>query len=179
MANTNAFLPGKDAVTYFNAYYRFGETETDQGQDWYQWVIDWFNEANTGEADNIMDLDIQMGGIIVDATTRGVAKKGFSSSVKVLNEATVTFDMLWLPQPADASFTKTIIDASNSFEPVGLLFVDKTMTPITTSTYKVRGIAGNWSVSMNKSEALKDLQKASISLTIVDYPWWFTHTVVG
>lgn len=132
------------------------------------------NTATYTEVANIMDLALEIDSEFVDVTTRGEAANGFRSEVPTLKNGRITFEARW--KPGDA-FTDALIDAWNgtagtgndSFEMAFFAF-DQPTTISSTSSYQ--GLAGNFAVSLSKTENLTDIQKLNVTLTVSSYPEW-------
>tara|TARA_B100000029_G_scaffold490245_1_gene549050 strand:+ start:283 stop:726 length:444 start_codon:yes stop_codon:yes gene_type:complete len=143
-----ALLIGRDARAYYSATPLSSEP----------------TGAPSDEALNIMDLTLDIESELTDTTTRAEARNGWRAEVAVLRNGRVSFDIRW--DSGDA-FTAALIDAWNTFTPIQMGFFDQNA-----STTGAQGLVANFSVSISKSEALTDVQKASVSLTVHSYPKW-------
>ncbi len=176
-----SYLLGRKAKCYFNnAKTKFAAVVPAT-------VSQWLTEPTTVEADNITDVTLNMSADFADTTTRGEAADGFASSVPVLKNGEVTFEMRWKPEDpamiaAPFSFTRVLMDAWETDDTVSLAFLDQvaksTQIPLGTDV-KVQGLAGNFAVSIDKTEALRDIQRANVTLTIVDSGKWHQETISG
>lgn len=118
--------------------------------------------------DNIMDLTLEVESEFVDATTRGEAASGFRSEIAVLRNGRITFDARWLP--GDTVFD-ALVDAWENSTSFTMIALDQAR-----ATTGAQGLAANFSVSFSKSEALQDVQKVSVTLSIASHPEWYTVT---
>ena len=118
----------------------------------------------SSEALNIMDLTLDIESELTDTTTRAEARNGWRAEVAVLRNGRVSFDIRW---DSNDPFTEALIDAWNTFTPIQMGFFDQDA-----GQSGAQGLVANFSVSISKSEALTDVQKASVSLTVHSYPKW-------
>lgn len=118
--------------------------------------------------DNIMDLTLEVESEFVDATTRGEAASGFRSEIAVLRNGRITFDARWLP--GDTVFD-ALVEAWENSTSFTMIALDQSR-----ATPTAQGLAANFSVSFSKSEALQDVQKVSVTLSIASHPEWYTVT---
>lgn len=149
------YLLGRQAVAYYSAT-----------------ALDGANTAtvlsSATEIDNIMDLSLEVESEFVDATTRGEASTGFRSEIAVLRNGRITFDARWLP--GDTVFD-ALVDAWENSGEFTMIALDQSK-----ATMGAQGLASNFSVSFSKSEALQDVQKVSVTLSISSKPEWYTVT---
>lgn len=138
------------------------------------WSTTLLNGSNTATvlsggtlAGNIMDLTLNVGSDFVDGTTRAEAANGWASQIAVLKNAEITFDMRWVPGDG---FFDALVDVwlGNTTE-IAILALDQAK-----ATVGAQGLAANFTVSIDKQEPLRDLQKASVTLGISSYPEWYT-----
>lgn len=148
------YLLGRQAVAYYSSTALDGSNTTS--------VL-----SGATEIGNIMDLSLQLDSEFVDATTRSEAAAGFKSQIAVINNGQLTFEARWLP--GDTVFD-ALIDAWTNGTEFTMIALDQSK-----ATSGAQGLAANFSVSISKTEALQDVQKASITLSISSYPVW--HTV--
>lgn len=159
-------LIGKDAKAYYSTSgLLLSDTTTS---------TTWVGDTNTVIADNMMDVSLDLTSELVDATTRQEAATGWRSEIAVLRNGRITFDLRWEhedPAPAGsaAEFRNKIVAAWEASSAITLAFFDNA-----TSVTGAQGLIANFSVSLTKNEALIDVQKASVSLTIHSYPEWKT-----
>lgn len=139
------------------------------------WSATSLDGANTGtvlasatEAGNIMDLTLEVESEFVDATTRSEAAAGFASEIAVLKGGRITFDARWLP--GDSMFEQ-LKDAWLNNTEFTMIALDQTK-----ATSGAQGLAANFSVSFNKQEPLRDVQKISVTLAISSFPEWYEVT---
>ena len=178
-----SFLLGRNAKAY---YHTSGTLIGDVGSPTTptEAVQLWLDDA-TAVAGNLTDVTLNIGSDYADATTRLSAESGFASSVPVLRNGEVTFEMRWLPDDASNAsapftFSFLLIEAWRTDGRVAIAFLDQDRSnPGPGVTIFPQGLAANWSVSMEKSEALRDIQRASITLTIADSAVWYRETIVG
>lgn len=149
------YLLGREAVAYYSSTALTGANTAS--------VL-----TSATEIDNIMDLSLNLDSDIVDATTRGEASQGFKSSVATNRNGEITFDVRWLP--GDTVFD-ALITAWNTGGEFTMIALDQAK-----ATVGAQGLAANFSVSLTKTEALNDVQKASITLTIASHPEWYEVT---
>ena len=151
-------LIGKDAKCYYsnNSTKIASPTPTQSG---------WLTQNTTVVADNLMDVSIDLTSEVVDATTREEAATGWRSELAVLRNGRINFDMRW---ELDDDFKSKIITAWNNMDYISLAFLDQPK-----GTIGAMGIIANFSVSLTKNEALVEIQKASVSLTIHSLPLWY------
>jgi len=169
------FLLGRKAKAYFNED-SVEPVDVAGSLDWQSWLV----LLTTLEADNLTDVALNMASEFADTTTRGSAADGFSSSVPVLKNGEITFDMIWKPElqaaPAKKSFTRQLTDAWQSDTVVSIAFMDQTVKVAEVpsgDTISPQGLVAKWSVSLDKSEDLRDVQKMSATLTIATGGEWF------
>lgn len=124
--------------------------------------------ASATEAGNIMDLSLEVESEFVDATTRSEAASGFSSEIAVLKGGRITFDARWLPGD---TFFDALKDAWLNNDTIVMIALDQTK-----ATIGAQGLAANFSVSFNKQEPLRDVQKVSVTLAIASHPEWYEVT---
>lgn len=181
---------GRVAAAYFNENdLKIGDSGLG-GADLDAQTTNWLAAATTLEALNITDAQYQISSEFADATTRETAKEGFASNVPVLKNCQITFDIRWLPKEIKAlaapwAFTDLLMNAWENDRTIAMVFLDWPIKGNHTnpgSGYSVapQGLAGNWSVSMEKSEALKDVQRASVTLSVANKASWHTELeIVG
>lgn len=126
--------------------------------------------AAATEAGNIMDLTLEVESEFVDATTRSEAASGFSSEIAVLKGGRVTFDARWLPGD---TFFEALKDAWLGNTTITLIALDQDKSVGGTPGPAAQGLAANFSVSFNKQEPLRDVQKVSVTLAIASFPEWY------
>lgn len=159
-----SYILGRDAVAYYDASDNtlftssVGDTEADT----------WLGTATA--VSNIMDLQLELDSEFVDATTRGEASQGFSSEIAVIKNGRVTFDIRW---QAGDTFTTALLSHWTNGTEFAMAFMDQAYATASTT---VSGLVANWSVSLSKSESLKDIQKASVTLSIASWPFWYDVT---
>ena len=115
---------------------------------------------------NIMDLSLDVDSEFVDVTTRGEAAAGFASQVAVLKNGQVTFDMRW--QPGDAFFEAVKDVWLGTTSEIAMFLLDQPK-----ATTGAQGLVSNFTVSFGKTEALRDIQKVSVTLGISSQPEWY------
>lgn len=120
------------------------------------------------EAGNIMDLTLEVESEFVDATTRSEASSGFSSEIAVLKGGRITFDARWLPGDDMFERLKDVWLNVAGDEEFTLIALDQDR-----GTSGAQGLAANFSVSFNKQEPLRDVQKISVTLAISSFPEWY------
>jgi hypothetical protein len=180
-----AHLLGRDAAAYFHTSNTQVGAITPTGSPPFtmmQYADAWLAHANIEEALNLMDVNHDMGSEFVDATTRESARTGFASQIAVLRSGQVTFDIKWIPGDGVLSdFTTTLLSCVESGLPIamGFLCLPYDVNPGSGKSVVVDGPVGNFTVSARKSEALKDIQKGSITLGIANKIVWFKKTIAG
>jgi hypothetical protein len=152
------YLLGRNAVAYYAA--TLFDVDDDTGAE----IKTWCQSATA--VGNIMDLSLEVGSDFIDATTRSEASQGFASEIAVLNNGRVTFDARW---KIGDTVTDALMDAWLAGDPVAMAFCDQAYNTATTT---VTCLNANWSVSVSKTENLRDIQKLSVTLTIASYPLW-------
>lgn len=155
------YLLGREAYAYYHASDLWVLAD-DSDAEYKSWL------AAATVVDNIMDLSFEIDSEFVDATTRGEAAQGFASEIAVLRNGRVTFDIRW--KPGD-TFTSTLLTAWQAGTEIPMAFMEQVYTKSNTD---VSGLVANFSVSLSKTENLKDIQKASVTLAISSYPKWIT-----
>jgi hypothetical protein len=162
-----AHILGRDAKAYWDATDQTLFTDSvDQSE-----VTTWLGTATV--VSNIMDLSLELGSEFVDSTTRAEAGQGFASEIPVLANGRVTFDIRW--EPGNAFFTEVIncwqgaSSATGSDHEISMAILDYTYDD---SGRTVMGLASNFAVSISKTENLRDIQKASVTLAISSNPFW-------
>lgn len=177
-----SFLLGRNAKAYYNAMSRLiGDVAPATTPS--EAVQSWLNDADTAIAGNLTDVGLNMNSETADATTRGTAEGGFSSTVSVLKNGEVTFEARWLPDDPNAtadSFTRILLNAWQTDSTIAVVFLDQSRAnPGAGNSIRPQGLASNWSVSMEKMENLRDIQRMSVTLTIADSGLWYAETIVG
>lgn len=152
------YLLGRQAVAYYDTV--LFDADDDTGAE----IKTWCQGADV--MSNIMDLSLEVDSEFVDATTRGEAAQGFASQIAVLNNGRVTFEARW--KIGDA-VTDALMAAWQAGTEVAIAFCDQAYNTATTT---VTCLNANWSVSVSKTENLRDIQKLSVTLTIASYPLW-------
>ena len=153
-------LIGKDAKCYYSS----NNTKLTTAAP----ATTWITQGTTVVADNLMDVSIDLTSEVVDATTREEAATGWRSELAVLRNGRINFDMRW---ETDDDFKSKIITAWNNMDYISLAFLDQPK-----GTIGAMGLIANFSVSLTKNEALVDIQKASVSLTIHSLPLWYEES---
>lgn len=120
------------------------------------------------EATNVMDVTLDVSTEFVDITTRADGSAGFRAQAPTFKNATVSFDMKWLP--GDAFFT-LLKNAWTGNTTVSILVLDQKKNVTGT-----QGLCGNFAVSFSKEEPLGDIQKASVTLTLSDSAEWIVKS---
>lgn len=188
---------GRNAVAYFNE----ADTEVDYGASgvtpgdvpaaraaWTTWLDLSVGGSATQVVGNVMDVTLGLADDTADATTREVAAFGFSSTVSVLHGSEVTFDMRWEPnQRMDTAggpytFQELLMRTWQDGGKMSAVFLDQSRTPNTIASglgnkYPT-GMAANFSVSVDLSQALRDIQRASVTMTVSDDPVWYMEEVL-
>ena len=155
-----SYIIGNQAKAYWSATALTDVTESH--------VTTWLSSATL--AGNLMDLTLEIDSEFVDATTRAEAAQGFASEIAVLKGGRITFEARW--QPGDAMFD-ALIAAWN--DPTNNDFAMVALDQLSSVT-GTQGIAANWSVSLNRTEPLRDIMKSNVTLAIASYPSWYKKT---
>lgn len=156
------YLLGRQAVAYYAA--TLFDVDDDTDAEIKAWC------AAGAAVGNIMDLSLEVDSEFVDATTRAEASQGFASEVAVLNNGRVTFEARW---KIGDTFTDALMTAWQTNAPIALAFCDQAEN---TASTDVTCLSANWSVSVSKTENLRDVQKLNVTLSIASYPRWSTWT---
>jgi hypothetical protein len=178
------YVLGRLGAAYFNeANIRLGDNAGpgDTIQDMIDtWLALSATNSRTIEADNLADVDYDIGSDFADGTTRATAREGFASNIPVIKNGQVTFEMRWLPltdrvPAAPYTFTELLIKAWSDGSTLGMVFLDYPINGNPGAGYTIapQGLAANWSVSLQKSEGLRDVQKASVTLSASDTAAWY------
>ena len=151
-----------------------------------KWLA-WLDDAGTKETGNLMDVTIGLADDTADATTRYTASFGFASTVPVLHGSEVTFDMRWEPytgldtagSPWD--FAAVLMKNWQDGTPMSMVFLDQDRTANASggSNKYPTGLAGNFGVSLDISQALRDIQRASVTMTVIDDAVWYNEEIVA
>jgi hypothetical protein len=153
-----AYLLGKDAAIYYSTTaLTSSNASTVLG-----------GTPGPTEVTNVMDVTVDVSTEYVDVTTRADGAAGFRTQAPTFKNASVSFDMKWLP--GDTVFT-ALKTAWATDATVAMYILDQKRT-----VTGAQGLAGNFSVSFSKEEPLADIQKASVTLTLSDSGQWFTKT---
>lgn len=180
------FLLGRNAKAYYSSTGSLlGAINPTGGTPPYtadELVQAWLQDGNTLVADNMTDVGVNVGSDFADATTRATAASGFASNVPVLKNGEITFEARWLPDDPDAtfdSFTKLLLDAWENDGRIGMVFLDQAyLIPAQgEDPVALQGMAANWSVSLEKTENLRDVQRMSVTLTVADSAKWYRETL--
>ena len=164
-------LIGPDAVAYWGLQ-QFDNSGADEAARQAS-AQSWLDLADTVPAENIMDLTDNMDSDMADSTTRAEAKLGWSAEIAVLKNGQVQFDFRWENGPtANDPFTAALIAAWNNRSGISMAFMDQPAK--TTDATKALGLGAVFSVSISKQENLRDIQKASATLTVAKNPLWIT-----
>lgn len=181
---TPTFLLGRNAKAYYSATNKLiGDVTPAEGKTGIaDYVEAWLGDAGTALADNMTDVGLNVGSDFADATTRATAASGFASQVPVLRNGEVTFEARWIPDDPAAtvtSFTKQLIDAWEGDSRLAMVFLDQAYVrpALPADNFVLQGFASNWSVSLEKSENLRDVQRISVTLTVADTAVWYRETM--
>ena len=160
-------LVGRDATAYWNeddSTNPFDNSSQTNAQAW----LDLSAAGNaTLTAENIMDLTDNIDSEMADSTTRAEAKLGWTAEIAVLKNGQVQFDFRW--ELGDA-FTTRLINAWDTGQGISMAFMDQPAK--TTDQTDAQGLGGIFSVSISKTENLRDIQKATATLSIAKNPLW-------
>lgn len=194
--STKRYQLGRNAVAYFNE----ADTEVNYGTSgvtpgnvtaaraaWLTWLDLSTGGSATKEIGNVMDVTLGLADDTADATTREVAAFGFASTVSVLHGSEVTFDMRWEPNQrldtagAPYGFQELLMRTWQDGGKMSAAFLDQSRIANTTASglgnkYPT-GICANFSVSVDVSQALRDIQRASVTMTISDDPVWYMEEI--
>ena len=111
-----------------------------------------------------------------DITTREAAANNFTAQKPVIMNGEVTFEVTWNTNDVGNNL-QAMIDAAMDNEPVALAFLDADKDSVLAAGEVVQGLVGNFFVSFQKMEAIRDVQKASFTATSAgDLAW---HKIVG
>jgi len=124
--------------------------------------------TSLNEATNVMDVSMDVATDFVDITTRADGAAGFRAQAATFKNASVTFDMKWLP--GDAFFT-LLKNAWLNNTTVAMYVLDQKK-----GVSGAQGLCGNFSVSFTAEQPLSDIQKASVTLTLSDNGEWVSKT---
>lgn len=156
------YLLGRLAKAYYDADANtLFDADDDTGAEIKSWIT-----ANGDVVGNIMDLSLEVDSEFVDVTTRAEAGQGFASEIPVLNNGRVTFEARW---KIGDSFTDDLMSAWQNGTELAMAFCDQAFDTATTT---VTCLNANWSVSVSKTENLRDVQRLNVTLTISSYPLW-------
>jgi hypothetical protein len=115
------------------------------------------------EATNVMDVTLNLESGEADVTTRG--NSGWRALVATLRQASIEFEMKWLP--ADAAFA-AIRDAYLNSTVIELAALDQVR-----ETSGAEGIKGNFSiVNFTRSEPLEEGIKVSVTARLSKFNEW-------
>jgi len=174
------YIPGRFAAAYYTPTNKTLSSPTESSVD------AWF-AGNGADApvlvDNMTDVQYDMQSDMADATTRGTARSGFNSNIPVLKNGQITFECRWLPSVARPTGTSAPVDFTGQLfwawqydATIAMVFLDwewARVPPVAGQTISPQGIASNWTVSLNKSEDLRDIQRASITLSVAESALWY------
>ena len=102
-----------------------------------------------------------------DWTPRDEALDNFGGTMQLAHRVSVVVSAHW--QSGD-TFMQTMIDAMRNRDRVGLAFFDQ---PITSANYE--GVAGNFWVSLNNSQILRDVQRMEFAFSPANTVQWFRN----
>ena len=170
-----SFLLGRNAVAYWNKQaQKIGDVGA--GPDPNTYVGDWLGDSNTEVAGNVTDVSLNVGSDFADGTTRETASSGFASQIPVLKNGEVTFEMRYKPvdpaapaPPPYDTMESLLITQWLADSTIALVFLDQPK-----ATSKVQGLAANWAISLEFGQALRDIQRISVTVTIADSGHWYT-----
>ena len=152
---------------------------------WATWLDLAVVDGATKPIGNLMDVTLGLASDQADATTREVAAFGFSSSVAVLKGSEVTFDMRWEPfqrldtSPAPWAFQELLAKTWQEDGKMSAVFLDqnRVANPTGGGNKYPAGMAANFSVSIDISQGLRDIQRASVTMTVSDDPVWYNESI--
>lgn len=148
-----AFLFGKDAMCYYSSVAKATTSDAT--------TISWT------EYDNVTDISFNFTGETVDTTTRATAKDGWDAQENVINSGEVSFTIL------EKSSADTTLDAVISAFLNNTLLTMQFMNGDETVSGN-RGLASNFSVSMNRAEPIKGVQTWDVTLRTAQFTEWWT-----
>lgn len=120
-----------------------------------------------GVVDNVKDVTLSLEAGEADVTTRG--NSGWRATAPTLKEATLEFEMQWLP--GDAAFT-LIRNAFLDSDVVAL-------APLTDAVDQsdAEGLVGNWAITnFSRNEALEEAITVSVTAKLSAFAQWLKVT---
>jgi hypothetical protein len=124
--------------------------------------------ATMTEVSNVKDLTLSLESGEADITTR--ANSGWKASVGTLREASMEFEMLWLPEDATFAAIKTAY----------LTSVTIAMCPLTgvkTTGSKAEGLRGDWAITgFTRTESLTEGITVKVTAKLSKYAAWESIT---
>ena len=130
------------------------------------WLV--ANLDNKGE--NVMDVELNLESELAETTTRLEARAGFTTEVAVVRSGKVNFDIRW---EGNDPFQSALLDAWTTRQGISMALMNQEVDNGSGALIAgCTGLVAHFSVSMSKSEALKDIQKASFNLSAMLYPYW-------
>jgi len=117
-----------------------------------------------------MDVELNLESELAETTTRLEARAGFTTEVAVVRSGKVNFDIRW---EGEDPFQSALLDAWSSRQGISMALMNQEVSDGAGGlTVGCTGLVAHFSVSMSKSEALKDIQKASFQLSAMLFPYW-------
>jgi len=138
----------------------------------------WIADGGTTVAGELYDVSQATPAEYADISTRARTAAGFSARKPVLRDGEVTFDILWHTNDNTDEFAQTLIDKTNDSGEITLAFLDYAVDDADGAVgEEVQGMVARWYVNFEKSEAIRDVQKASITLVHSNYMIWYKYSI--
>jgi hypothetical protein len=113
---------------------------------------------------NVKDLTLSLDSGEADITTR--ANSGWKASVGTLREASMEFEMLWLPEDAGFAAIKTAYLTSVTIAMCAL-------TGVKTTGSKSEGLSGDWAITnFTRTESLTEGITVKVTAKLAKFAAW-------
>ena len=127
-------------------------------------IQSWLNDPNTRIVGDIFDVTQNTTPEYADITTRGAAQGGFTARKPVIREGEVSFDVLWETTNVSDGWVQQIIDVTNADTPMAMAFFDYAFNDSSAAGGEIaQGLIGNFYMNYQKAEAIRDVQRASVT----------------
>jgi len=130
-----------------------------------------FNNNTWTEYKRVRDLTLAGGSVSVDTTTRDEAARGWATSIDVVSNAVLTFEVRWKPNdnfgtPNDAQLDQ-LLSAWVNRKMLALLHLDQSRT-----VQGAQGMVGNFSISVEQRAPVQGIFLLGVTATVAEFPDW-------
>lgn len=137
-----------------------------------------FNNISWVEYANVTTVNVGGSSTSVDITTRDEARSGFSTSVVVTTQGSMSFDLRYKPRDDAGDVQDTLFEVLLktwlSKGEIAAVDFDKPEDQL-----GAQGLVGNWTVNITNKKELQGAVMCTVEMALSSWPNWVRRATVG